>query len=219
MECRKLNSRATFRTLFGSKRAKVIALLLLVSVISSTSASVYAFFYAGSTSTVRAPDIALAAGPDSSGSCSVYPCATVSLSGTSDTAAVTISMFKADATYNPPPSSYYSNLIQVKDSTNAHSILSIQIISITSTSSNDFGKIIVYYCTSQTEFTASGTLVTPSNCVGSYSITSTTGGSVSGSFPVGISAGSTQYIELVAYAGSSGSTSDTLTFKIAVEWT
>lgn len=184
----------------------------------SASATVYVFFYAGSTSTIRAPDIALAAGPDSSSSCSVYPCATVSISGTSDTATVTMSMFKADATYSPPPSSYYSNLIQVKDSTNAHSIISVQIISISSTSSNDFGKIIVYYCTTQTEFTASGSLVTPGSCVGSYSITSTTAGSVSGSFPVSISAGSTQYIELVAYAGSSGSTSDTITFKIAIEW-
>lgn len=213
-----MNSNSVFRSLHRSKRAKLIAILFLIGVVSSASATVYVYFYTGTTSTIRVPDVTLAAGTDSTASCTVYPCATVSISGTSDTATVMMSMFKADATYNPPPSSYYSNLIQVKDSTNAHSILSVQIISISSTSSNDFGKIIVYYCTTQTEFTANGALVTPSNCVGSYSITSTTGGSVSGTFPVSISSVSTQYIELVAYAGSSGSTSDTITFKIAVEW-
>jgi len=114
--------------------------------------------------------------------------------------------------------SYYSNLIQVKDATNAHSIRSVQILGIGSTSANDFGKIIVYYCTTQTDFNPDGSLVTPANCVGSYSITSTTGGSVSGSFPVAISAGGTHYIELVAYAGSSGTVGDTIQFKIAVQW-
>jgi hypothetical protein len=142
----------------------------------------------------------------------------VSISGTSDTATVSMSMFKADSTFTPPPSSYYSSLIQVKDATNTHSIKSVQILGISSSSASDFGEIIVYYCTAQTEFNPSGALVTPSNCVGSFAITSTTGGSVSGTFPVSITAGSTQYIELVAYAGSSGSTGDTITFKIAVQW-
>lgn len=214
-----MNPPTAFGNVFRSKRAKLIAALFLVGLVASASASILAFFYASTTSTVRASNLNLAAGADSSSSCSVYPCATVTISGTSNTATVSLSMFKADATtYNPPPSSYYSNLIQIVDSTNAHSILSVQISSISATSSNDFGKITVYYCTTQTEFTASGSLVTPSNCVGSYSITSTTGGSFSGSFPVSISAGSTQYIELAAYAGSSGSTSDTITFNIAVEW-
>lgn len=204
--------------LLSSKRAKLAAILLLIGLVSSASATVYVFYYANATSTVRTADLTLAAGSDASGSCSVYPCATVSISGTSDTATVSISMFKADATFTPPPSSYYTNLIQVKDATNAHSIQAVQIFGVSASSSNDFGKITIYYCTSQTQFLANGSLVTPSNCVGSYAITSTTSGSVSGTFPVGISASGVQYIELSAYAGSSASASDTVTFKIAVEW-
>ena len=203
----------------GSSVRKVILTLLAVSMVVLAAASVYVFYYVSPTATVRVADVTLAAGTDASGSCTVYPCATVSVSGTSDTATVSMSMFNADNTFNPPPSSYYSNLIQVKDATNTHSLKSVQILGITSTNANDFGKIIVYYCTAQTDFNPDGSLVTPSNCVGSYSITSTTGGSVPGSFPVSITAGSTHYIELVAYAGSSGTVGDTVQFKIAVQWT
>ena len=213
-----MNIRSGLSFVGGSRIGKVILILLAVSMVGLASASVYVFFYASPTSTIRASDVTLAAGSDSTGSCTVYPCATVSISGTSDTATVSMSMFKADSTFTPPPSSYYSNLIQVKDATNAHSIRSVQILGIGSTSANDFGKIIVYYCTTQTDFNPDGSLVTPANCVGSYSITSTTGGSVSGSFPVAISAGGTHYIELVAYAGSSGTVGDTIQFKIAVQW-
>ena len=213
-----MNIKPYLKFLWSSKRVKVIAVLFLLGLTTTATATVYTFYYANATSTIRVPDVTLAAGTDASGSCSVYPCATVSISGTSDTATVSMSMFKADATFTPLPSSYYSNLINVKDATNTHSIKSVQILSITDTSSSDFGSITVYYCTAQTEFTAAGALATPANCVGSYSITSSTGGSVSGTFPVSITSGSTQYIELVAYAGSSGTVGETITFKIAVQW-
>lgn len=201
-----------------TKIRRILLPLLTIGLVGTAVASVSAYFYSNATATVRAPDVTLAAGPDGSGSCTAYPCAAVSISGTSDTATVGMSMFRADSAFTPPPSSYYSNLIQVKDATNTHSIESVQILGISSSSPSDFGEIKVYYCTAQTEFNPSGTLVTPVNCVGSFAITSATGGSVSGAFPVSITAGSTQYIELVAYAGSSGSTGDTITFKIAVQW-
>lgn len=203
---------------FGSRIGKILTILLIVAMMAVATASVYVFYYASPTATIQGSDVTLAAGTDASGSCTVYPCATVSISSTSDTATVSMSMFKADSTFTPPPSSYYSDIIRVNDATNTHSIKAVTIFAISRTSANDFGKIIVYYCTTQTDFNPDGTLVTPSNCVGSFSITSTSGGSVSGTFPVSITAGSTHYIELVAYAGSSGSASDTITFKIAIEW-
>jgi hypothetical protein len=217
-----MNIRSGLSFVANSRLWKLILVLIAVSMIGLASASVYVYYYVSPTSTVKAPDVTLAAGSDASGSCTVYPCATVSISGTSDTATVSMSMFKADSTFTPPPSSYYSNLIQVKDATNAHSIKSVQILGISSTRAADFGTIIVYYCTAQTDFNPDGTLVTPSNC-DSFSITSTTGGSVSGAsftFPVSITAGSTHYIELVAYAGSGGTVvaGDTIQFKIAVQW-
>jgi hypothetical protein len=216
-----MNIRSGLSFIGGPRIGKIILVLLAVSMVGLASASVYVYYYASPTSTVRASDVTLAAGPDASGSCTIYPCATVSISGTSDTATVTLSMFKADNTFTPPPSTYYSNLIQVKDATNAHQILSVQILGISSTRAADFGTIIVYYCTAQTEFTAAGVLATPGNC-DSFSITSTTGGSVSGtiSFPVPITAGSTHYIELVAYAGNGGTVvaGDTIQFKIAIQW-
>jgi hypothetical protein len=213
-----MNVRGRMGLVLGSRLRRIVLVLLLVSMVGLATASVYVFFYASDTSTIRGSDVTLAAGSDASGSCTVYPCATVSISGTSDTATVSMSMFKADNTFTPPPSSYYSNLIQVKDATNAHSIKSVQIFGISRTSASDFGSIIVYYCTAQTDFNPDGTLVTPSNCVGSFTISSTTGGVVSGSFPVAIAAGATHYIEIVAYAGSSGAVTDTIQFKIAVQW-
>ena len=76
---------------------------------------------------------------------------------------------------------------------------------------------MVYYCTTQTEFNSSGSLVTPANCVGSFSIVSTTGGSVAGTYPVSIAAGAVQYIEIVAYAKSTATTGS-VTFNIAIQW-
>jgi hypothetical protein len=199
-----------------TKRARVLMVLFLLGVTATASATTYTYFYSSTTSTVRAADVTLVAGSDSSGSCTVYPCATVGISGTSDTATVTLSLFKADATFTPPPSTYYTNLVQIKDATNAHSILSVSITSISSTSGSDFGKVVVYYCTTQCTFDSSGA-VSGGTSVGSYSITSTTGGSITG-FPQSISASGTHYIEVVAYAGSSATTGDTISFKVAVQW-
>ncbi|MDG6908438.1 MAG: hypothetical protein JRN20_21920, partial [Nitrososphaerota archaeon] len=119
----------------------------------------------------------------------------------------------------PYPATYYTNITTIRNvGTSPHSIKSIQIFNIASTSSSDFGNITVYYCTTQTEFDANGKLATPSNCVGSYSITSTTSGSISGTFPQSIAASTTQYIEIVGYAGSGATTADTITFTSAIQW-
>lgn len=194
---------------------KVLALFLL-SVVAVASATTYAFFYANATSTVRTSDVTLAAGGDASGSCSVYPCTTVSISGTSDTATVSLSLFKADASFTPPPSTYYTDLVEIKDATNAHHITLVTITNIASTSGSDFGKIIVYYCTAQCTFDSTGT-VNGGTSAGSFSITSTTGGNVfSGSQSIAASA--TQYVEVVAYGGSAATTGDTISFKVAVQW-
>ncbi|HME19313.1 MAG TPA: hypothetical protein VKF15_06245, partial [Nitrososphaerales archaeon] len=72
----------------GSRIRKIILVLLAVSMVGLAGASVYVFYYVSPTSTIRASDVTLAAGSDSTGSCTVYPCATVSVSGTSDTATV-----------------------------------------------------------------------------------------------------------------------------------
>ena len=97
----------------------------------------------------------------------------------------------------------------------------VQIYSITNAANlGTGGQITVYYCTAQTEFAATGALVTPANC-DSYSFTTTgLSGTVSGTitFPLGISAGAKQYIELAAYAGSSASVGNTVSFNIAVQW-
>lgn len=190
--------------------------LFVIGTVAAASATTYVYYYTNATGTVRAPDVTLAAGGDASGSCTVYPCATVGISGTSDTATVTLSLFKADATFTPPPSTYYTDLVEIKDATNAHHVTLVTITGIASTSASDFGKVIVYYCTAQCTFDSTGA-VSGGVSAGSYSITSTTGGNVfSGS--QSISAAGTQYIEVVAYGGSSGTVGDTITFKVAVQW-
>lgn len=202
--------------LVHSKRGKIALFVLVALLVASASATVYVFFYANTTATVQAPDLKLYAGSDSSASCTVYPCAHVGISSTSDVATISMSMFPADTAATPVPASYYSNITAVKNTGSAaHSIKSVQITNVVG--SSNLGQITVYYCTAQTEFNASGNLITPGNCVGSFSITSATGGSVSGTFPVSIAAGAVQYIEIVAYANS-GVTSGSVTFNIAIQW-
>lgn len=211
------------RSLFFSRKSKSVLALLLLGVAVAASATVYAFFYANTTGTVRSPDVTLVAGTDASGSCSVYPCATVGISTTGDTATVTFSLFKADATFNPAPATYYTNLIKVSDGANTHSVSAVSVTSETATSSSDFGEVTIYYCTSPTSFDANGN---PSaTCAASLAITSSTqcsGATVcslTGTFPQSITTSSSpHYIEMVVYAGSSASASDAITFKVAVQW-
>jgi hypothetical protein len=132
------------------------------------------------------------------------------------TATVTLSLFKADATFTPPPSTYYTDLVEIKDATNAHHITLVTITGVASTSGSDFGKVTVYYCSVQCTFDSTGT-VTGGTSQGNFQITSTTGGNVfSGS--VSIAASGTQYIEFVVYGGSGATAGDTITFKVAVQW-
>jgi len=192
----------------------VLAVFLLVIAVAA-SATIYAYFYAYQTATVRAPDLTLAAGTDTSSCSTVYPCATVTIAGTSDVATVTLSIFKGDTGFTPVPATYYSNLVQIKDSTNAHTISSVKVFSV-GTTGTPFGSVTVYYCTTQTDFNPDGTPV--SACAGSYTVTSAASGTVfSGS--QGIAASATQYIEIVSYAGSSASTGNTITFTVSVSWT
>ena len=201
---------------FALRSTRLVLVLLLLAVSVAASATVYSYFYANTTGTVRTPDVTLAAGTDSATCTTVYPCATVTISGTSDTATVTLSLFKADASLTPPPTTYYTNLDQVKDTANPHNILSVSVTSIASTSGSDFGKITVYYCTTQCTFDSGGNVASGTS-IGSYSITSTTGGAIfSGS--QSISAGGTHYVEVVAYAGASATSGDTISFKVAVQW-
>ena len=201
---------------FGLVRSKTALILFLLAAAVAASATTYTFFYSNVTGTVRTSDVTLAAGGDAQGSCTVYPCATVSVPSTSDTATVSLSLFKADATFTPPPASYYTDLVEIKDATNAHHITLVTITNIASTSANDFGKVIVYYCSTQCTFDSNGNVATGTS-LGSFSITSTTGGNVfSGSQSIAASA--TQYVEVVVYGGSSGTVGDTITFKVAVQW-
>ena len=206
---------------FGRPAKTILVLLLLASAVAA-SATVYTLYYANSTGTVRAADVNLLAGPDSSGSCTTYPCDTVTVSGTSDTATVSLSLFKADPAFTPPPSSYYTNLVQVKNANAGagHTVLSVSITSITDTRSTDFGSVTVYYCTVQCTFDSNGNVLTGTS-IGSYTFTAATPGTVPGfGAGIAIAASGTHYIEIVAYAGNNAAViaGDTITFKVAVQW-
>ena len=207
-----MTSRA--RSVLGSRRAKAILLLFLLGVTATASATVYTYFYANTTGTVRSPDVTLVAGGDSSSCASAYPCASVSISGTSDTATVSLSLFPADNSYSPPPSTYYTDLVEIHDANNAHTVESISITNVGSTGT-PYGSVTVYYCTTQCTFDSNGAV--SGGLVGSYSFTSNTGGTISG-LPQSIIASTSQNIEVVAYAGSGAGDGNTITFKVAVQW-
>ena len=211
--------RRTLSHLYHGKWGKALLIVFLAALVATASATVSVFFYSNGTATVRTPDVQLLVGGDISGSCSAYPCASGSVSGTHDVLTATISFFPAATGNSPIPATYYSNFAQVKNTagSGSHSIQSVQVLNIAGTTA-DLGSITIYYCTTQTEFTAAGALVTPANCVGSFAITSGTGGSVSGTFPQSIAAGATHYIEILAYAASGATASTSLTFQIAVQW-
>ncbi len=130
---------------------------------------------------------------------------------------MSFSLFKADPTFTPPPATYYTDLVEVKDAGNSHSILGVSVYNVTSTSANDFGEVVVYYCTARCTFGPSGS-VSGGTSVGSFTMRSATGGNITGTFPQAIAPGGTQYIEVVAYGGSGAALGDQVRFKVAVQW-
>lgn len=208
---------------FRSKTGKILPVLLIALLIGAASSTVYVYFIANASGTVTTTDVRLVAGTDSTGSCTTYPCATVTVGSTNDYATMTFSLFPSN-TNTPQPATYYSNLTTIQNrGTAAHSIKSIELSGFTG--GTYLGAIKVYYCTTQTEFNPDGTLVTPANCVGSYTITSASSGyqSVSGTFPVSLPVttganGAKGYIEMSAYASSSAAAGSTVSFQISIQW-
>jgi hypothetical protein len=206
----KISASLTSR-LFHSKYGKLVPILLLSAMVITATAAVFELFFVNTTATVRSNDISLVAGSDASGSCTVYPCATVSISGTNDYATVSLSFAKSAAN-NPQPSTYYTDLVEVHDAANSHTVSSVSVISpITATSGSDFGKITVYYCTSQTNDPAT-------NCPNKVDITSTSGTGTVFTGTDTLSSGNTRYIEIIAYAGSGATNGDAVSFNIQVQW-
>jgi len=207
---------------FRSKTGKILPVLLIALLIGAASSTVYVYFIANATGTVRTSDVRLVAGTDS-GTCTTYPCATVTVGSTNDFATVAFTLFPSN-TNTPQPATYYSNLTTVQNKgTAAHSIKSIQISGLTNGA--NLGALTVWYCTTQTEFNPDGTLVTPANCVGSYQITSASSGyhSVSGTFPVSLpvttgAGGAKGYIEMSAYALGTAAAASTVSFQISIQW-
>ncbi|MDG6929007.1 MAG: hypothetical protein JRN29_03030 [Nitrososphaerota archaeon] len=200
----------------GSRRkyANILSVLLLVSLVAVGSASVYVFYYATTTATVKSPDLQLYAGSDSTTSCTTYPCTTVSVSN-NDQATVSLSLFPSVGGSPPAAATYYTNLTVIKNSgTASHTISSIKVTSVTG--GTNLGTITVYYCTTQTEFNPDGTPVTA--CTASGSITSGTTTLTILSSPTTIGAGAIQYIELVGYAASGAAAGSTVSFNLAIQW-
>jgi len=213
-----MNIRKQLDSLFHSKAGKLIPILLIALLIGSASSTVYVYYIGNATGTVKTPDMLLRAGTDSSACTTSWPCATVTPVSTNDYETISFSLFPSVASA-VQPATYYSNLTTIQNhGTVAHSIKSVQLYNFANLA--NLGKIVVYYCTTQTEFNPDGTLVTPANCLGSATITSATVGaqSVSGAFPSALAASAKGYIEVVAYALNTASAGATVSFTLSFQW-
>ena len=212
------NAKRNLKRLYASRLGKVLLAVFLVGMVATAGASVFVFNYVSGTANVQTPDVQMAVGGDSSATCSSYPCVQESVTSTHDVLTASMSFFPAATTSSPVPATYYSNFAHITNvaTSGSHTILSVQVLNVKGTTA-DLGSITVYYCTTQTGFNASGDLVTPGDCLGSFSIVSSSGGSVfTGS--QSIAAGAVQYIEVAAYAASGAVAGTYVTFQIAVQW-
>jgi len=206
-----MNSKKIVSSLLHSRWGKLLPVLLIAGLTATASATVFVMYYGSATATVRTPDVRLVAGTDSTCS-STYPSACVSIASTYDFATVGISFFPS-VTNTPQPASYFTNITTIRNyGTVVHTINSIAISNIGGTTA-DLGSITVYYCAS-----SSGSSPPSASCA-SFAITSTTGGSLSGSsLPATLAASTTGYIEVVAYAASGATASSSVTFQISISW-
>jgi hypothetical protein len=216
-----MSFRGAVSRLFHSKAGKLLPILLIALLIGSASSTVYVYYIGNATGTVKTSDMQLRAGTDS-GSCTTsWPCATVTPVSTNDYETIAFSLFPSVASA-VQPATYYSNLTTIQNhGTVAHSLKAVDLYNFGGTPGlSALGKIVVYYCTTQTEFNPDGTLVTPADCLGSATIISTTSGVqvVSGAFPSSLAAGTKGYIELYAYALNTATAGNTITFTLSFQW-
>jgi len=199
------------KALYGSKLGKILPVLIIAGLVATASAAVFVNYYGTATATVGNNDISLAAGTDSTACTTNFPCITVTPSSPiADTATIAMNLGKDTGPVSPQPETYFTDAMHIANSGGAsRTIKSITISSIVATAPADFGSITVYYCATQTN--------TPASCAGSFAITSTAGGTVSG-LPLSIAASGTAYIEFVGYAGSGATATDTIAFNVQIQW-
>lgn len=210
--------KGNLKKLFHSKFGKLLPILLIALLIGSASSTVYVYYIGSATATVKSPDMLLRAGTDSSACTTSWPCATVTPVSTNDYETISFTLFPSVASA-VQPATYYSNLTTIQNhGTVSHSVEAVKLYNFANLA--NLGKIVVYYCTTQTEFNPDGTLVTPANCLGSATLISSTSGvqTVSGAFPSALAAGAKGYIEVVAYALNTASAGATVTFTLSFQW-
>lgn len=215
-----MNPKKILAGILHSKFGKLLPVLLIAGLTASASATVFVMYYGNATATVQTADVQFVNGADIHGtSCSTFPCASSNLATSThnDSASIGVSFYPATSG-TPQPATYYTNLLQVKnEGTVSHSINSITISNIVDASSS-LGQISVYLCASSVDISNGANAA---NCA-VFAISSTTGGSLaSGStvtFPYSLSAGSSAYIEVAAYAAPSATAGHTVTFSIAMSW-
>jgi hypothetical protein len=124
---------------------------------------------------------------------------------------VAFSLFPSE-TNSPQPATYYTNLLQITNvGTATHTISSITISGITDAS--NLGSITIYYYTTQTDTPQSGTPV------GSVTLTSTSTGTINLiSSPTTLTAGATNYIEIVGHAAQGAAPGSTISFTASIQW-
>ncbi|MDE1854236.1 MAG: hypothetical protein KGI38_10905 [Thaumarchaeota archaeon] len=202
------------KTLYGSKVGKILPVLIIAGLVASASASVFVVYYGAATGSAQSNDVILAVGSDSSACTTVYPCGTTTLSSTNDVATVTLSFGKS-AAGTPQPQTYYTDLLEVKNpSANAHSITSVQVGTILNNAV--LGSVSVYYCPT-TDPTSLAAIAT--DCPHSLTFTTTTGGTLSGTFPEALAATTgIGYFVISGFASSTATVGNTVTFQIQVQW-
>ena len=199
------------KALYGSKLGKMIPVLLIAGLVATASAAVFVNYYGSATATARNNDIALVAGNDSATCTTNAPCINVAPSTTGDYATIAMQL-GLDSVQSTQPATYFTNPLNITNNgSGSRSINSVTISNIQVTNAADFGNITIFYYASQTNSPSTGT------ALGYYSITSTTGGSVS-NLPSTIAASGSNYIEIVGYFGSGATVTDTLTFDLQIQW-
>jgi hypothetical protein len=138
----------------------------------------------------------------------VYPCASVSIDGTGTVATMGISFPRSNLS-TPQPAVYYTDLVEVHDlGTVSNTIASLNVTDVTG--APYLGRISIYYCTAQTDDPASSP-----DCA-SFSIVGSSGGYLSGNnvLPSTLNPGGVAYIEVIAFASSTSSVADVVTFVL-----
>ncbi len=198
------------KALYGSKLGKILPVLIIAGLVTTASASVFVIYYGSGTATAQTNNVSLVVGGDDHGSAcgTITPCVHTTLSGSADSAAISLNL-GIESSGVPQPQTYFTDVLELNNAGSTSRTVTTSITSATQ-SGTFYGSLTIYYCTAATT-----NPVGDANCTTNGAITSDISSTTTVASGKTLAASGTGYIAIVGWASAAASSES---FDLQCQW-